>query len=230
MTILVFYEWLFFPFKDSFKTCFLSRSSLLSFLMEGTVIRKWKQEKQSGGYKQWAPQHVCTLLGNTVWVLSSLNCDSQLHDFISWMESGLSNHVWKRDPRRKEQLAGSTVLPTQLGRFLFSNVIPIVFNVAQGLLLAPFLFAMCSAQLLVGKRTLVKTLILGTNQPSWLARLKAFSDRLHCCFLIPWLEMTLWTKIRPVISWLIERMDWVLSFYVVHASGNRCIFSSYIAF
>lgn len=146
MTILVFYEWIFFPFKDSFKTCFLSRSSLLSFLMEGTVIRKWKQEKQSGGYKQWAHQHVCTFLGSTVWVLSSLNCD-----FISWMKSNLSNHVWKRNPRKKEQLAGTIVLPTQLGSLLFSNVIPIVFNVAQGLLLAPFLFAMCSAQLLVGK-------------------------------------------------------------------------------
>lgn len=88
-------------------------------------------------------------------------------------------------------MAGTTVLPIQLGRLLFSNVFPLCLMWLRGLLLAPFLFAMCSAQLVVGKRTLVKTLILGINQPSWLARLKAFSDRSHYVFLIPCLEMAL---------------------------------------
>lgn len=77
-------------------------------------------------------------------------------------------------------MAGTTAFPSQMGRLLFLNVISIVFNMAQGPYSSTFFYlAMCFAQLVVGKRTLVKTLILGINQPSRLARLKAFSDRLY---------------------------------------------------
>lgn len=54
---------------------------------------------------------------------------------------------------------------TQLGRILFSNVISIVFNMAQGPFSSTFFIWPCVfAQFMVGKGTLVKTLILGTNQ------------------------------------------------------------------
>lgn len=53
---------------------------------------------------------------------------------------------------QEERAAGWNHSPSYpAGKLTVFNVIPIVFNVAQGLLLAPFLFAMCSAQLLVGK-------------------------------------------------------------------------------
>lgn len=51
--------------------------------------------------------------------------------FLGW-DHGLSNHLWKRNSRKKEQMAGTTVFPTQLERLLFSNDISIVFNMAQG--------------------------------------------------------------------------------------------------
>lgn len=114
--------------------------------MEGTVTGNENRENEANITKNEQPKHVCAFLScTTIWILSSLNCGSQLPRvyFLDGIKVFLGIYKEGILGRKGRWLGPQHFLPAGKGS-AFKCYIH-VFNAAQGPFSSTFLFAMCFA-------------------------------------------------------------------------------------